>query len=287
MTSHASSGTPPEPAGPDQRPVLVLNACEERLQIVLGRQGALLLHQEWAVPGRAMGVLGPALKQGLELLGIRPGDLAGVACVRGPGSFTGIRIVLSTALGLMDGCGVPLAGLDYLPLLARSAAPFAPLASLGHGSLVVLTYARRGLSYVQGFDLPSREPLSELCVCRPEQAVELAASLPGPRFCLGSALRRDAGPTGPAGLTGLAGLAELLTGKGCEILPPQLDHPTAWALLAAALEAPCAASAVEPLYVRPSDAEENLPEIARQRGMSPAEARRALSDAFADQHSPR
>lgn len=240
------------------RPVLALNACEDRLQIVLGNRGGLLLHQEWTVPGKAMAVLGAALEQGLELLGIAPADLAGIACVRGPGSFTGIRVALSMAYGLMAGCGAPLAGLDLLPLLARSAAP------LHQGSLAVLTHARKGLAYVQTFALPSMEPLSDLSVCRTELAAEQAGPLPGPRLCLGSALRRD-----PL-------LPERLAGLGFITLPAELDHPSAEALLSAALDAPYAARPVEPLYVRASDAEDNLPTFAHQRGLTPEEARRIL-----------
>lgn len=260
---------PPSAPRTGDRPVLALNACEERLQIVLGGRDGLLLHQEWTAPGKAMSVLGPALEQGLERLGLAPADLAGVACVRGPGSFTGIRIVLSTALGLLAGRGVPMAGLDYLPLLARSAAPFA------HGSLAVLTYARKGLAYAQTFSLPSGEPLTGLVVRRAEQLAELIQDMPAPALCLGSALRRD-----PL-------LLEELTAFGCSPLPPELDQPSAETLLAASLNAAYTAEPVPPLYVRASDAEENLPSIARQRGISTEEANRILSGTSADTRSLR
>lgn len=259
----------PDKLGLVARPVLVLNACEERLQIVLGSRDRLLLHQEWIVPGKAMSVLGPAVEQALDRLNLAPTDLAGVACVRGPGSFTGIRIVLSTALGFQAGCGVPLAGLNYLPLLARTAAP------LLRGSLIVLTYARKGLAYAQAFALPSCEPLSELAVRQPAQAAEFAATLPSPRLCVGSALRRD------------PHLLELLSAQECEILPSMLDHPSAEPLLSAALEALYVAEPIEPLYVRASDAEDNLPELARQRGLTPEEAHRLLEELTRTPHTPR
>lgn len=260
---------PPDNQGLGARPVLVLNACEERLQIVLGSRDRLLVQQEWIVPGKAMSVLGPAVEQALERLSLAPADLAGVACVRGPGSFTGIRIVLSTALGFQAGCGVPLAGLDYLPLLARTAAP------LLRGSLIVLTYARKGLAYVQAFAMPSCEPLLDLTVCQPAQAAELIATLPAPRLCVGSALRRD------------PHLLELLSPPKCEILPPMLDHPSAEAVLSSALNALYTAEPIEPLYVRASDAEDNLPEFARQRGLTPDEAHRLLEELTKAPHTSR
>ncbi len=250
----------PDSRGLGSRPILVLNTCEERLQITLGGRGGLLLHQEWIVPSGTMGILGPAVEQAFKLLDLTPADLAGLACVRGPGSFTGIRIALSTALGFQAGCGVPLAGLDYLPLLARSAAP------LRRGSLTMLTYARKGLVYAQSFALPSCHSLSDLTVFDPEQAAAHIATLPSPRLCAGSALRR------------VPQLTELLDPQKCELLPSVLDRPSAEALLAAALEATYTAEPVAPLYVRASDAEDNLPTFARQRGLAPEEARRLLEE---------
>jgi tRNA threonylcarbamoyladenosine biosynthesis protein TsaB len=50
---------------------------------------------------------------------IRLDGIAGVVVVRGPGSFTGIRIGVSAAKGLAEGLGIPLIALSRLKLLAR------------------------------------------------------------------------------------------------------------------------------------------------------------------------
>lgn len=51
-------------------------------------------------------------------LGIEPQALEGIACVRGPAGFTGIRVVTLTLGTLAFAAGVPLFELDYAELHA-------------------------------------------------------------------------------------------------------------------------------------------------------------------------
>jgi tRNA threonylcarbamoyladenosine biosynthesis protein TsaB len=50
--------------------------------------------------------------------GIRPSDLNIVACMKGPGSFTGLRIGFSTAKGIALALGIPLIAIPTLDCLA-------------------------------------------------------------------------------------------------------------------------------------------------------------------------
>lgn len=54
----------------------------------------------------------------LEIAGTDLESLSGVAVGLGPGSFTGVRIALSTAKGLAFGLGIPLVGVPTLESLA-------------------------------------------------------------------------------------------------------------------------------------------------------------------------
>jgi len=54
----------------------------------------------------------------LSRLGLAAADIELIACSLGPGSFTGIRIGLATALGISAGTGVPVVGVSTLDALA-------------------------------------------------------------------------------------------------------------------------------------------------------------------------
>ena len=87
---------------------LVLNACEGDLQIVLTDDEELVCAQNWAVANNGTEILAPAIRQIFALAGKRLADLKRIGCVRGPGGFTGIRLVLATAAALRRTTGAQL-----------------------------------------------------------------------------------------------------------------------------------------------------------------------------------
>jgi tRNA threonylcarbamoyladenosine biosynthesis protein TsaB len=73
------------------------------------------------LPGRTSSErLIPAVRRLLEKFAWKLSDLAAVAVVHGPGSFTGVRVGLSAAKGLSEAGGVPLIAISRLALLAAS-----------------------------------------------------------------------------------------------------------------------------------------------------------------------
>lgn len=235
--------------------VLALNCAEERIQVVLGAGGSLLFSEEILCPGQSIRHLPTAVDRALAVHGATPRDLAGIACVRGPGSFTGLRIAHAAMYGLSRPFSIPMAGLPYLELLAGQAAPFAS------GEIWALTYARKGQVYMQGFS--AGRPLGPVRPAHAAKARESLAARPGQIHLLGSGLRRN------AELQGLANATDL---------PATLDAPLPGTLLAAAATAAYSAEPPAPLYLRKSDAEDNLDAIARSRGIPADEARRHIPD---------
>ena len=249
----------------DPRALLILNAAEEVPQIVVGCGGAapqILSFREIPEEEALMERLLPTLDTMLRELGLRLGELAGLVCVRGPGRFTGLRIVLASALGLSRALNLPMAGLEYLPVLALGAEPV-----LKPGRLFATVRARRGQIYVHEFqgDGSRWSPSRPAEVFFSDTFFAMLSLFPGMVNLLGSGLETCDEERWP------------LCPERFNVLPQSYNRPSASALLRAALEARYSCDPIEPLYLRLSDAEENLEVIAGARGLDPGEARLRLA----------
>ncbi|GFM37178.1 tRNA (adenosine(37)-N6)-threonylcarbamoyltransferase complex dimerization subunit type 1 TsaB [Desulfovibrio psychrotolerans] len=265
----------------DSSLTLVLNGAEARLQIVCGHGTELVFAQEWFTPRHGMQVLVPALLDALHRMGLTLASIGRIAVVRGPGSFTGLRLVLSTALGLSLPAGLPMAGLGYMDALAADAAALRPC-----DNIWCITHARRGLVHMQGFTSRYNGPVCALPrasgaefsarteentlvpLCPPisatlEEAAQRIITHGGDTVLTGSGVRKNSDF-----------FAEYLIDAA--VLPPRFDHPAPETLLTLAHAAAYGHEPVEPLYIRPCDAEENLDSIASAKGLDPAAARAEL-----------
>lgn len=91
---------------------LCLDAATSTTVLGLFRDGQELSARR--MPGARGDVLPDLLAQCLSEAGLVPADIGEVACGVGPGSFTGIRIALSTALGFAFRRGLPVRGVSSL-----------------------------------------------------------------------------------------------------------------------------------------------------------------------------
>jgi tRNA threonylcarbamoyl adenosine modification protein YeaZ len=255
--------------------LLAINGADERLQVALGRlpqetgetDVELLASQEWTVPGQAARFLAPGIRHMLDGLGLAARDIRRIACVHGPGSFTGLRMSLALAEGLAvglapceaEGKGATLAGLDHLALLAHEAAEMCV------GAVLALAWSRRGQVYAQAFQ--GAAALTPPQVVSLAELPEFLATLPRPLSVLGGGLRRN--------LAAFEALAA--TDSGLRLLPKEWDAPRPQTLLHLAEQAAFGPGPLTPVYLRISDAEDNLAAIAAGRGLSEAEAQLILS----------
>lgn len=252
---------------------LILNAAEGVLQIILTEDEELFCAQEWAHGHHAAEILAPALAQVFSAAGIRARDLRRLACVRGPGSFTGIRLVLATAAALRRTTRVQLAGLDYLQALATSVA----IADrLPYGDRIwVLTHARRGLTHCQefislGWQIPSCPAAPAVLLSPADALAAIRASLEehdaarAVRICGGALARNPELATADA--RDLAG----------RVLVSDRPNPSVAALRLLGRHGDYEPADVEPFYLRPCDAAENVASLAERLGMDGAGARADL-----------
>lgn len=185
----------------------------------------------------------PMIKSVLEESGVGKHGLTGIAVSGGPGSFTGLRIGMSTAKALAQVLGLAVVGISTLASLAY------PLA--GNRFVCPVLNARRDEVYTSIYD--NKGGLTCLAgpmAVHPEKLVEILLSLGGPVVFAGDGVSRY-GTVFIAGLGKMAGFA-----------PAMSNFPRGAAVAELGLAAFREGRGIDPAdlcpeYIRPSQAEAN------------------------------
>ncbi len=121
------------------RVLLGLDSCGAETTLALGAidGDAVRIVRESRLAARTAGSLLTGALEAL-LAGTPPSELRALVVVRGPGSFTGIRVGLGAAKGLAEAAAIPVIALSRLAVLAQTAAA-------DYGAL----YAARGHVYLR------------------------------------------------------------------------------------------------------------------------------------------
>jgi tRNA threonylcarbamoyladenosine biosynthesis protein TsaB len=103
--------------------ILALDTATAVLSIALAADRGLWSFQADAGPAHSETLMG-ALDALMKTAGLPPEKLEGVLCMRGPGSFTGLRIGFSAARGLAFSLGIPFASVPTLDCMAFPLSPW-------------------------------------------------------------------------------------------------------------------------------------------------------------------
>ena len=246
--------------------------------------------QEWRLPSQGTELLAPALSDLAARLDIQMAQISHIACVTGPGSFTGIRLTTTSAGGLAMATGALMGGLSYLPLLAHNASLLLQGTVETSTTLWVVTHARRDLVHAQAFafercgegreeqcaseadgkaenlggGLALRVLQPEVLVLALDELVALVNAQKSPSLLLGSGATRNKAYL-------LANLNKMTTA----VLHESFDVPQPSILFEFACNATYGLDELMPDYVRVSDAEEALESIALKLGLDAEEAKTA------------
>ncbi|MFZ9188917.1 MAG: tRNA (adenosine(37)-N6)-threonylcarbamoyltransferase complex dimerization subunit type 1 TsaB, partial [Algoriphagus sp.] len=125
--------------------ILSIETSTSICSVALHERGALLALAEIKEPGAHAEKLLLLVDEVFEKAALSFGDLDAVAVSQGPGSYTGLRIGVSTAKGIAYGLDIPLIGINTLQAMAASQA-----VELGEFVVAVLD-ARRKEVYTQTF----------------------------------------------------------------------------------------------------------------------------------------
>ena len=97
-------------------PLLALDTGSVIVSVAVGERDRFEVLS--APQGRSSRELIAMIDELLTRAGIKPRDLSGIGAARGPGSFTGLRVGLATALGLHQASGIRAGGASTFEILA-------------------------------------------------------------------------------------------------------------------------------------------------------------------------
>jgi tRNA threonylcarbamoyladenosine biosynthesis protein TsaB len=191
--------------------------------------------------------LAPRCRELLQQSGLRAGDLNGIAVSWGPGSYTGLRVGLMTGKTLAYALKIPLVTVPTFAVLARQARPFVT----SDEPFDVIADAQQDRLYRQRWAVDATGRPVEHGPLELVEGKDWRAALGSTRV------------TGP----GVRSQGELL-GTGYHALPEPVREPQLDDLLVLASERYeskqfADVPSVEPLYLRPSAAEEKWTALGR------------------------
>jgi tRNA threonylcarbamoyladenosine biosynthesis protein TsaB len=187
---------------------LAIDTSTAIASLALSVEGEVQAELTWHAGRSHTTELMPSIVHLLHLAKVEIGDIEGIVVAKGPGSFTGVRVGMSTAKGLCFALGIPLVGISTLEVQAFAHAatplPLCPILSAGRGEIAVALFQMQGenwhrliAEHITNVDALCSEIVARTIFCgeiAPEVAQRLEQRL-GPKAVIlrGGAFLRRAG----------------------------------------------------------------------------------------------
>lgn len=160
--------------------VIGIDTCGPEGSIALAEvneQGISILRERRLAGRTYSSDLLPAIREMLMTEGIGTVDLGAIVVVRGPGSFTGVRVGLSTAKGLAQAAGVGVIGVSRLQVLAQKGGSRSAVLDAGRGELYFGEIGKEAGEVLLGpAEVREREAEHEIACCEAKTTQVLAAA---------------------------------------------------------------------------------------------------------------
>ena len=102
--------------------ILLIETSASTLSVALSVDGTILAERVCREPRQQASLTAPLVKEVLDAASVRIQDCDAVAVSSGPGSYTGLRVGVSTAKGLCFGASLPLIAIGTLDVLVSGVA---------------------------------------------------------------------------------------------------------------------------------------------------------------------
>ena len=149
-----------------QERILLIETSTSVCSIALAQADTLLAYKELPEPRMHSALLAPLIQELLQEQGLHISDCNAIAVSEGPGSYTGLRVGVSTAKGLCFGSGKPLIAVNSLQVMAQNALDRLKDQALPLGCLIIpLMDARRMEVYTASY---RADGLEQICPPQPK-----------------------------------------------------------------------------------------------------------------------
>lgn len=106
--------------------ILAIDTSTDEASVAVSDDSVILAEFSWRAGRNHSRQVSPVIERMLALADVTPGRLSAVTVAIGPGSFSGIRVGLSHAMGLAMALSVPLVGISTLDIIGFQASRGAP-----------------------------------------------------------------------------------------------------------------------------------------------------------------